>query len=205
MCDQSGMPAGDSTSAGVHVLSARLGDSPDLAGGQLPSLMEVLAAVPDHRRAQGRRHALVTILSLASAAVAAGARSLVAIAEWAAAAPAGVLAGLQVRRDPCGGAWVVPSETTIRRALSGADAGVLDEQLAAWARARALPEVDDDILAAQVMVDGKTLRGAVCDDGRAVHLLAAMTGAGAVVAQREVGHKTNEVRREALCRIPDSS
>jgi hypothetical protein len=36
------------------------------------------------------------------------------------------------------------------------------------------------IPAAQVMVDGKTLRWAVCDDGRAVYLLAAMTGAGAV-------------------------
>ncbi|HEX9528567.1 MAG TPA: hypothetical protein VF951_13800, partial [Streptosporangiaceae bacterium] len=39
---------------------------------------------------------------------------------------------LAMRRDPCGGAWVVPSETTIRRALAGADAGALDEQLAAW-------------------------------------------------------------------------
>jgi hypothetical protein len=29
-----------------------------------------------------------------------------------------VLAALGVRRDPCGGAWVVPSETTIRRALA---------------------------------------------------------------------------------------
>ncbi len=48
MCDQSGMPAGDSTSAGVHVLSARLGDSPDLAGGQLPSLMICGGDVPDH-------------------------------------------------------------------------------------------------------------------------------------------------------------
>ena len=61
---------------------------------------------------------------------AAGARSLVAIAEWAADAPAVVLAGLGVRRHPCGGALVVPSETTIRRVLSDADPGALDEQLA---------------------------------------------------------------------------
>ena len=47
--------------------------------------------------------------------------------------------------------------------------------------------------AAQVAVDGKTVRGAVQADGRAVHLLAAMSGAGAVLAQREVGHKTNEI------------
>jgi len=37
------------------------------------------------------------------------------------------------------------------------------------------------------------MRGAVQADGRAVHLLAAMSGGGAVLAQREVGHKTNEI------------
>jgi predicted transposase YbfD/YdcC len=157
----------------------------------MPGLVEFLAAVPDHRRAQGRRHTLVSILALACAATAAGAKSLVAIAEWAADAPAAVLAALGVRRDPCGGALVVPSETTIRRALSDTDPGALDEQLAAWAAASAVPA--GEAAAAQVMVDGKTVRGAVQADGRAVHLLAAMSGAGAVLAQREVGHKTNEI------------
>ncbi len=90
-----------------------------------------------------------------------------------------------MRRDPCGGARVVPSETTIRRALSGADAGALDAQLAAWLSSGDVP--------AAVAAGGKTLRGAIQPDGRAVHLLAAMTGAGAVIAQREVGHKTNEI------------
>ena len=47
--------------------------------------------------------------------------------------------------------------------------------------------------AARVSVDGKTMCGAVQADGRAVHLLAAMSGGGAVLAQREVGHKTNEI------------
>jgi predicted transposase YbfD/YdcC len=46
---------------------------------------------------------------------------------------------------------------------------------------------------AAVAVDGKTVRGAIQPDGRAVHLLAAMTSGGAVIAQREVGHKTNEI------------
>jgi len=48
-----------------------------------------------------------------------------------------------VRRDPCGGALVVPSETTIRRALADSDAGALDEQLA------------DAVAAARVSVDGQ--------------------------------------------------
>src|SRR5216683_2882576 len=171
-----------SDSSAVHVLCARLGDDP-APGACLP---EFLAGVPDHRRAQGRRHSLTSILGLACAAVAAGAKSLVAIAEWAAAAPAAVLDCFAVRRDPCGGAQVVPSETTIRRALSGTDACALDERLAAWLLARDSAGLAGDAVA----VDGKTVRGAVQADGRAVHLLAAMTGAGAVIAQREVGHKT---------------
>ncbi len=46
-----------------------------------------------------------------------------------------------------------------------------------------------------VSVDGKTLRGALQRDGRAVHLLSAMTHAERVViAQQEVDHKTNEIK-----------
>jgi len=193
MPGQSSMPAADGSTAAVHVLSARLGEVPaGEAARPLPGLAEFLAAVPDHRRAQGRRHPLVSILCLACAAVAAGARSLVAIGEWAAEAPAAVLTAMSVRRDPCGGALVAPSETTIRRALADTDPGALDEQLAAWLAAATVPEADE-IAADRVSVDGKTIRGAVQADGRAVHLLAAMSGSGAVLAQREVGHKTNEI------------
>jgi hypothetical protein len=68
----------------------------------------------------------------------------------------------------------------------------LDEQLAAWLAAAAVPEAGE-AERARVAVDGKTMRGAIQADGRAVHLLAAMTGGGAVLAQRQVGHKTNEI------------
>src|SRR5258707_9136748 len=135
MPGQSVMSFASDSSAAVHVLSARLGDDP-APGACLP---EFLAGVPDHRRAQGRRHSLTSILGLACAAVAAGAKSLVAIAEWAAAAPKAALDCLGVRTDPCGGARVVPSETTIRRALAGADAGALDERLAAWLATGTVP------------------------------------------------------------------
>jgi hypothetical protein len=46
-----------------------------------------------------------------------------------------------------------------------------------------------------VAVDGKTLRGAVQDDGRAVHLLSALThDERVVIGQREVDHKVNEIK-----------
>lgn len=145
------------------------------------------------------RHSLVSVLCLACAAVAAGAKSLVAIAEWAADAPAHVLEGLGVRRDPCGGALVPPSETTIRRTLRDTDPEALDEQLCGWSAAMRSAadggqgqDAGEDPLM-QVMIDGKSLRGAVQDDGRAVHLLAAMTGDCTVLAQLDVEHKTNEI------------
>ena len=151
---QSAMRDAAASSAAADVLSARLGDGvPAAPGGLLPGLRSFLAGVPDHRRAQGRRHGLASIPGLACAAVAAGSKSLAAIAERAADAPEAVLAGLGVRRDPCGGAWVVPCETTIRRALSGMDAGALDERLAAWLAACAVPGAGLAGLAA----DGKTL------------------------------------------------
>jgi len=156
MPGQSAMPAAGRSTAAIHVLTARLEDVlPGADGGLLPGLAQFLAAVADHRRAQGRRHSLVSVLSLACAAVAAGARSLVAIAEWAADAPGHALDSLGVRRDPCGGALVVPSETTIRRTLCDTDPDTLDEQLAAWAAPAADPAPHDDTMpAAQVMVDG---------------------------------------------------
>ncbi|MGH3157367.1 MAG: transposase family protein, partial [Streptosporangiaceae bacterium] len=91
MTAQSAMPAAAGPARAVHVLSARLDE---VAPGELPGLADFLARVPDHRRAQGMRHSLVSVLCLACAAVTAGAKSLVAIAEWAADAPAHVLEGL---------------------------------------------------------------------------------------------------------------
>lgn len=80
---------------------------------------------------------------------------------------------------------------------SSAAVHVLSARLGEGPAARAaasLPGLEaDEVAAARVSVDGETMCGAVQADGRAVHLLAAMSGGGAVLAQREVGHKTNEI------------
>lgn len=146
--------------------------------------------MPDPRRARGRRHPLVFILALAACAVLAGAKSLAAIAEWAADAPPDLLVRLggTIREPDTGPA--APAEATVRRILQRLDGDALDAAVGTWLadRARA-PEASRPALA----VDGKTVRGAVRADGTQVHLLAAMDGNGLVLAQREVDAKSNEI------------
>lgn len=94
-----------------------MSSSPIKSFDRIP-LTEVFAQVPDPRARRGTRHGLPGILSVAAAAVTGGARSLLAIGEWAAAADRDALARLGIGPDD-----PVPSESTIRRTLA-----VLDPQ-----------------------------------------------------------------------------
>jgi hypothetical protein len=99
-------------------------------------LTEVFAQVPDPRARRGIRHGLPKILSIAAAAAAGGARSLLAIGEWVAGADRDVLVRLGIGPgDP------VPSESTIRRTLAVVDPEDLDRRRV-------------------IAVDGKSMRGA---------------------------------------------
>jgi hypothetical protein len=106
-------------------------DPPQLQDADAPHLLTYLAAVPDPRAVRGRRHPLVAILAMAAAAVLAGARSIAAIAEWAADAPQPVRAALGARRD-APGHFAVPAEATIRRTLARLDADALAAAVGAW-------------------------------------------------------------------------
>ena len=102
------------------------------AGAQAPiDLVAALAEVPDPRARRGVRHRLVTVLALAVCAVLAGARSYVAIAEWAHDLPLGarVRLGLTVGR-------ATPSESAIRRILQKVDPEALDRVVSDWLVAR---------------------------------------------------------------------
>jgi predicted transposase YbfD/YdcC len=173
-----------------------LGHADPLRPAETPDLLAYLATVTDPRARAGRRHPLVAILVLAAAAVLAGARSITAIAEWAADAPQPVRAALGTRCDPRTGRWVwaVPTETTIRRTLGRVDPEALAAAIGAWLADRDQPDQPDHRRRA-VAVDGKTLRGARrAADGRQAHLLAAMDHATRVVlAQRQVDGTPGEV------------
>jgi len=176
------MPAAPSSplDAGIGHLLALTGPFGDGRAG----LLSVLAQIPDPRKPRGVRHRFAAVLGLAVCAVMAGARSYVAIAEWAADADAATLAELGVGS-------VVACESTFRRTLQSLDVDAVDDALGAWVQARCPPGPGQRRL---VAVDGKTLRGSACGGEPGRHLLAALDHArGVVLGQVEVASKTNEI------------
>lgn len=146
-------------------------------------LLETLARVPDPRKPRGIRHALPGVLAVALSAVIAGARSFVAIAEWAADATPDVLAQLGVT-------GAAPSESTVRRCLQRLAPDRLDGLIGSWMWLRTSTISGRRVIA----FDGKTLRGAKDAAGNLVHLLAGLCQqTGTVLAQVAVGAKTNEI------------
>lgn len=162
-----------------HLLALRDTYEQDRAG-----LLSVLAQVPDPRKPRGVRHRLPVVLASAVCAVMAGARSYVAIAEWAADADRATLVELGVGE-------VVACESTFRRTLQRLDADALDDAVGVWAQERSGAGTG---VRRWVAVDGKTLRGSAADGKPGRHLLAALDHAsGVVLGQVDVESKTNEI------------
>lgn len=162
--------------------------------GEVPAdLLAALRAITDPRCRRGVRHQLVAVLGAAVCAVLAGARSYVAIAEWAHDLPVAVRKRLGIDRNP-------PSESAFRRVLQAVDPHLLDRTVSSWLADRARPTEPAPRWRA-VAIDGKSARGARIGEGRATHLLAALEHAdGVVLGQRVVDGKTNEITEFApLC------
>jgi DDE family transposase len=139
------------------------------------------------------RHGLVVVLAAAVCAVAADARSFVAIAEWVSDLPAEVA-------DALGVAGRCPCESTIRRVVQRLDGDRFDVAISRWIQglcAARTPQGRRRVVA----VDGKSVRGARGTDGRARHLLAVIDhDARVVLGQVDVDGKSSEIGRFApLC------
>lgn len=145
-------------------------------------LFEVLERITDHRKRRGIRHNLASILAVSLCAVlGGGARSYEAIAQWAEDQSDSLLRRLRCRKR-------APSEPTIRRELGRVDVEEVDREIGQWLARRGLSPAEATAL------DGKTVRGSGDGETGPAHLLGAVVhDAGVVVAQTDVGDKTNEI------------
>jgi hypothetical protein len=192
-----------------------------LGGTEQGCLLQALAEVRDPRDRRGVRHRLPGLLAMTAAGVLAGSRSFYAVGQWLADASQRTLKQLGAWRHPVTGLYVAPDEATLRRVCGRIDGDAFEQAVGGWlsgrvrraAAARARRGRRPGKLSRagkaagqrasrrggrrpplpQVAVDGKVVRGARRGDGKAPHLLGAVTDAGVVLAQQEVGDKTNEV------------
>ncbi|MFD5514342.1 transposase family protein, partial [Streptomyces sp. NPDC127051] len=162
--------------------TACLVKSPSREDRELPGTAVRLASLPDPRARRGRRHSLASVLLTAACAVLAGARSYVAIGQWARHAPQDTLSRLGFHpRGPLG-VCRPASASTVRRVLAGVCPGGLADLLGHG------PAGTESVSA-----DGKTARGSRTDTAPAARLLSAVTAAGRTVSQLRVPDKTNEI------------
>ena len=136
------------------------------------SLIQAFRAVPDPRSTQGRRHPLPAILTLATAAMLSGARSLYAIAQWGRLQSPEFVHAMGFTRDK------TPTVSTLHEVFSVLDAPAFELALQGWAR-RQWGEQPD-----RIAIDGKGLRGIHGEELPGARLISAYTDkAGLVLAQ----------------------
>jgi hypothetical protein len=146
-----------------------------------PSLIELLAELPDPRDARGLRHPLVPVLALCLVATLGGCTSLAAIAQFGRDRGPRFAHALGFRRGK------TPAPSTLSELLRDLDADALDALIGRWLAGRHAAGWE------VVHLDGKTARGSRDGDAPATHLLAAYAPqAAAVVGQLRVDARTNE-------------
>jgi predicted transposase YbfD/YdcC len=193
---------------------------PQLVCEAVTGLLERFAQIRDHRHPAWVDHPLPAVLALCAGAVVAGMSSFLAITGWVADVPPEVLTCAYAgspRPVPATG----PSKATVWRVLTGLDTDALDAAIGNWLIDRAYADIDQNepepvpppgpeepeespasprdrggrrLSGVLLAADGKTCRGSKTADRKAVHLLSVMTHEHRLVlAQTEVGAKTNEV------------
>jgi predicted transposase YbfD/YdcC len=160
---------------------------------QYTTLLEVLAVIPDPRKARGQRYAWTLLLTLLAAGLASGQQTIRAIAQWVHLHADTLRAALPLGQP-------LPSEATLLRTIRQIDVGILEAALAQLTP----PPTDAEAAVGQVVtpcgtilqaqaVDGKTLRGTTAC-GAPTHLVSLVQhGRGTTLAQDQVAQKRNEI------------
>ncbi len=147
-----------------------------------PSLLEVLADVPDPRSRHGQIHPLPAVLGLVVLAMLLGRTSLTAVSRFGRQHGAPLAWALGFRRGK------TPTASTLSRTLRRFDAGALEAAFARWIEGRVAHRPFE-----RISLDGKTLHGSRDGTVPGVHLVAAYAPhVEAVLRQVRVDAKTNE-------------
>lgn len=155
---------------------------------QVRELKQLLLSIKESRNRRGLRHRQHGVLAIAICAILTGAKSYLAIAEYAKRLTQAELKRFGVyyhRKLAC---FQAPSEPTIRRVLKMGDAEAIDRALMGWLQTLMQKHFN------HIALDGKTLRGAKDNEGDQVILLSAfLQDQGVVLRQIPVDKKTNEI------------
>jgi len=136
-----------------------------LTAEQMCSLPDFFRQIADPRRAQGLRHHVHVVLSIAAGAVLCGMRGYKAISDWAQelSPKARARFGCRCRN----GKYNVPSESTIRNVLIRVKPSELDQALQQW-------NVQYGTIDESLAIDGKTMCNAIDDTGKQTHIMSAI-------------------------------
>ena len=131
----------------------------DADRSEMRSLYEELASIPDHRRAQGRKHSIATVLAVHILATLSNMRGPVAAAEYARSLDQEELQSIGAWYNRTTGCYEPPSKATINRVVMHADAQQVEATLQRYARPR-VALADQDTERTALAADGKHIRGA---------------------------------------------
>jgi len=154
---------------------------------EIPSLYAELQQIPDPRQAQGKRHPLPAMLSLACVALLCGRQTILAIAEWVRDYGQPYLQRFGFTHpEP-------PGQATWYRVLGALEWAELEARAYTWAQ-QVVRVLGDKGSLLGIAIDGKTLRGSKQQGAVDAHLLSAVVHElGLTLLQIAVADKTNEI------------
>ena len=150
-------------------------------------LMDILAEVPDPRKAKGKRHPLVAILALGVVATLSGAKSYAAIAEYG--------RSHDQRRESLGFTHSkTPCAATFYNVFTRLDAEALTAKLTQWATLAFERFRPSEGSLTGVAIDGKTLRKSNRRGAKRAHLLSVVShDLGITLCQKALSEKDHEI------------
>jgi hypothetical protein len=144
------------------------------------SLWDALTSIPDHRRPEGKRYPLASLLLIAVAAFLSGRRDQLGIVRWGKRLSGEALASIGIGRGR------VPAPSVWCELFQELDVTSLERVLGSW--------VQGGRAAGHVAIDGKRLRGSATALSPGAHLVAAFSASlEGVIGQLRMEPEANEI------------